>query len=142
MQIAKFRANYRLNTPSWYQEVAGDSAENLQRKTVILLAEISSQLYQNHLDNEKIMGALAMMNLQSSELTKQLLGTQVNDVNTAISNFASAANTNNQQQQQSNSSSSSSNSSSSSTNPYNYDTSNVDPSSYDPNNPPTTVPTQ
>ena len=67
MQIAKFRANYRLNNPQWYQEVAGDSAENLQRKSVILLAEISSQLYQNHLDNEKMLGALAMMNLQSTD---------------------------------------------------------------------------
>lgn len=91
MQIAKFRANYRLNSPSWYQEVAGDSAENLQRKSVILLAEISSQLYQNHLDNEKMLGALAMLNLQSSDSANLLLKTQVLDLNAAIASFAETA---------------------------------------------------
>lgn len=91
MQIAKFRANYRLNNSQWYQEVAGDSAENLQRKSVILLAEISSQLYQTHLDNEKILGALAMMNLQSTDSAGLMLKTQINDVNAAISSFVSDA---------------------------------------------------
>lgn len=92
MQIAKFRANNRLNNPSWYQEVASDSAENLQRKSVILLAEISSQLYQNHLDNEKMMGSLAMMNLQLNDLSSTTLPLQVKDVNDAISAFAASAN--------------------------------------------------
>jgi hypothetical protein len=91
MQVAKFRANYRLNSQQWYQEVASDSTENLQRKSVVLLAEIASQLYQNHLDNEKMLGALAMLNLQSSDSASLLLKTQVNDLNAAISNFANEA---------------------------------------------------
>ena len=95
MQIAKFRANYRLNNPKWYQEVATDSAENLQRKSVVLLAEISSQLYQNHLDSEKIMGALAMNNLQGLDMTNQMLQLQVKDVNAAISAFSASSNQDN-----------------------------------------------
>ncbi len=91
LQIAKYRANYRLNNAQWYQEVASDSIENLQRKSVILLAEISSQLYQNHLDHEKMLGALAMMSLQSSEASSIMLKTQVQAVNTAIANFAGSA---------------------------------------------------
>lgn len=91
MQIAKYRANYRLNSPQWYQEVASDSIENLQRKSVIILAEISSQLYQNHMDNEKMLGALAMMSLQSNDLASLTLKTQVQDVNNAINSFAGGA---------------------------------------------------
>ena len=92
MQIARYRANYRLSDPKWYQEIAGDSSENLLRKNTILLAEISSQLHQNHLDNEKMMGALAMLNLQAGETAGMLLKTQVNDVNSAIAAFSSGAN--------------------------------------------------
>ena len=92
MQIARYRANYRLSDPKWYQEIAGDSSENLLRKNTILLAEISSQLHQNHLDNEKMMGALAMLNLQAGETAGMLLKTQVNDVNSAIAAFSSGTN--------------------------------------------------
>lgn len=92
LQIAKYRANYRLNSTAWYQEVASDSSENLQRKSVVLLAEISSQLYQNHLDNEKIMGALAMMNLQSSAASELMVKNQAKAVNDAIASFAGQAN--------------------------------------------------
>ncbi len=95
LQIAKYRANYRLNNAQWYQEVASDSIENLQRKSVILLAEISSQLYQNHLDHEKMLGALAMVSLQSGEASSLMLKTQVQAVNTAIANFAGSAATTN-----------------------------------------------
>lgn len=122
-QIAKYRANYRLNSPAWYQEVASDSAENLQRKSVILLAEISSQLYQNHLDNEKIMGALAMMNLQSGDTAGMLLKTKAKAVNDAITNFANDANANTQSQ-----SSSTTTSNTSTTNTSNIDPN--DPSTY------------
>ncbi len=97
MQIARYRANYRLSDPKWYQEIAGDSSENLLRKNTILLAEISSQLHQNHLDNEKMMGALAMLNLQASETAGMLLKTQVNDVNSAIAAFSSGTNTSSNQ---------------------------------------------
>jgi hypothetical protein len=97
MQIARYRANYRLSDPKWYQEVAGDSSENLLRKNTILLAEISSQLHQNHLDNEKMMGALAMLNLQAGETSAMLMKTQVNDVNSAIASFANGANPSNNQ---------------------------------------------
>lgn len=97
LQIAKYRANYRLNDPKWFQEIAGDSAENLQRKSTILLAEIASQLHQAHLDNEKILGALAMLNLQAGESAGMLLKVQVNDVNSAISSFASGASGNSDQ---------------------------------------------
>lgn len=117
MQIAKYRANYRLNTPQWYQEVAGDSAENLQRKSVVLLAEISSQLYQNHLDNEKMLGALAILNLQMSNATEGTLKTQVKDLNDAIAGFAAGASATTQPQTTTTSSTS-------------YNTSSVDTSSY------------
>jgi hypothetical protein len=130
MQIAKYRANYRLNSPNWYQEVAGDSAENLQRKSVVLLAEISSQLYQNHLDNEKMLGALATSNLQATDLTNQMLQLQVKDVNAAIASFAAGANTSVQPEPLQPQTSS------------NYDANNPatyppPPSNYDPNNPAT-----
>ncbi len=150
LQVAKYRANYRLKSPEWYQEVAADSAENLQRKSVVLLAEISSQLYQNHLDNEKMMGALAVLNLQSGETANLMLKAQVNDVNAAITAFAASANTSTQTDTSSSSSSSSTSSSSSNTttspastdvNGTTYDTSGY---TYDPNNPtavPTTTPT-
>jgi hypothetical protein len=137
LQIAKYRANYRLNSTPWYQEVASDSAENLQRKSVILLAEISSQLYQNHLDNEKIMGALAMLNLQSSDNSALMLKTQVKSVNDAIASFAGNASASNQSQSSSSSSSSttSSTSTSGTTDPNSIDTSSY--SNVDPNNPST-----
>ena len=139
MQIANYRANYRLNDPKWYQEVSADSAENLQRKSVILLAEISRQLNQNHLDNEKIMSALAMLNLQSGELTKQMLATQVKDVNNAISTFANTANGNPPPQTTTSTSTSTTSPSTSSTTTTSSTT--IDPNNYNTNTIPTTVPT-
>ncbi len=91
LQIAQYRANYRLNDPKWYQEVAGDSAENLQRKSVIILAEINRQLFQNHLDNEKVMSALAILSQQTGDVSSMMLKTQTNDVNSTIKAFAQAA---------------------------------------------------
>lgn len=88
LQIAQYRANYRLNDPKWFQEVAGDSSENLQRKSVVLLAEINRQLLQNHLDNEKVMGALAILSQQTGDVSAMMLKTQTNDVNAAIKQFA------------------------------------------------------
>ena len=134
MQIAKYRANYRLNDKNWYQEVAGDSAENLQRKSVVLLAEISSQLYQNHLDNEKVLGALAMMNLQSNGATEMLLKTQVADVNKSIATFSGQSTANTQSNTITNSGTPSS------TDYSNYDTSNIDTSNIDTSTVPTTTP--
>ncbi len=129
MQISKFRANYRLNNSQWYQEVAGDSAENLQRKSVLLQSEMVSQLYQNHLDNEKILGALAMLILQSKESGAMMLKTQVTDVNSAIASFAAAASGSTQQQD----TTSTTNSTSTSTDPNSYST---DPNSYNANTQP------
>jgi hypothetical protein len=97
LQISSYRANYRLNDPKWYQEVASDSSENLLRKNTLLLAEISQQLHQAHLDSEKVQGALAMLNLQSGEAASMMLKTQINDVNSAISAFANSINNSNTQ---------------------------------------------
>lgn len=140
MQVAKFRANYRLNSPQWYQEVAGDSAENLQRKSVVLLAEISSQLYQNHLDNEKMMGALAMINLQASETTSALLKLQVKDVNAAISSFAAGASGSAAEDNASTSTSPSNSTTAPAQSTTQYDQSQV-PAEYQNTPPPTTTPT-
>ncbi len=136
-QIAKYRATYRLSSPQWYQEVAGDSAENLQRKQVILLSEISSQLFELQKQHEKMLGVLAIMNLQSNEGASMLLKSKVNDVNTAIASFAADAGTSTAQQQQaaSDSSGATTNTDSAGNSPTSYSTNpddykNVDPNSY------------
>lgn len=92
LQIAQYRANYRLNDPKWFQEVASDSSENLQRKSVILLAEINRQLLQNHLDNEKVMATLAILSQQTGDVSSMMLKNQVNEVNNAIKTFTGDAN--------------------------------------------------
>lgn len=83
-QIAKYQANH---DKAWYQEVATDSMENLQRKSLLVQDQISKQLYRNHLDNEKIMAALAMSLLQTNDMGELNLKTQANDVNAAIKTF-------------------------------------------------------
>ncbi|MBS0352110.1 MAG: hypothetical protein JSR33_13200 [Proteobacteria bacterium] len=120
MQIANFRANYRLNSSQWYQEVATDSSENLQRKTVILLAEIASKLQDMQKLQEKTAATLAIMSLQSNDMNTTILKTKVDEVNTAINKFAEAASASNQAQNaQTNSTSNSSNNSTADPNNYN-----------------------
>lgn len=83
-QIAKYQVNH---DKQWYQEVATDSLENLQRKSLLLQDQISKQLLRNHLDNEKIMAALALSLMQNNEAAEPMMKLQVNDVNSAIKSF-------------------------------------------------------
>ncbi len=133
LQIAQYRANYRLNDPKWFQEVASDSSENLQRKSVILLAEINRQLLQNHLDNEKVMATLAILSQQTGDVSSMMLKNQVNEVNNAIKTFTGDANSTDAPPA-SNTNSATNNTSYPATYPQN-----VDPSTYSSGTPTTTT---
>ncbi len=95
MQIANYVANHHLNNKEWYQEVASASAETLQRKNVILSAEILSKLHQLHLDNEKMLSLLAMSNSQANQMNEMMLKTQVSELNGAIDAFTGSSSSNN-----------------------------------------------
>jgi intracellular multiplication protein IcmX len=90
LQVENYLANHRLNDPQWSQNIASASATTLQRETVVLLAEMQSQMYQHHLDEERILATLSVMQLQSSNNDQMMLKAQVNDLNQTIKSLTNA----------------------------------------------------
>lgn len=85
LKIEAYRADHRLqsnctkNPKCWYNSIQNVSPATMQRKMLIVLAEIEHQNYQAHLDRERLLAALAMLNIQTNmQLTQtaQLLENQ------------------------------------------------------------------
>ena len=91
LQVEANQANRRADNPTWYADIRNDSPTTLQRKTLIVLAEIERQNYQAHLDREAILAELAAMNLQLGESSNTQLKLQATNLNEAISKAVSPA---------------------------------------------------
>lgn len=84
LQISNYVTTHRTNSSAWYQQMASASPATLQREQVYILAEIESQLQQQHLDSERVLATLSTMELQNSSMQKGFLQTAANDINNQI----------------------------------------------------------
>ncbi len=92
LQVEQYTATHRINNPQWYQHVQGASPANIQRETLLVLAEMESQLYQAHLDHERLLATLSAQQATSAQAAQTLLQTKAQDVNTLIQNMDSSNN--------------------------------------------------
>ena len=85
LQVESYRANHRLTDPHWYQSVQNASPATVQRELLIVLAEIEHQNYEAHLDRERLLAAIAGLNIMNStQLEKVTALQEVPNVNAAI----------------------------------------------------------
>lgn len=75
LQVEQYTATHRVNDPAWYKHLQTATPENIQRETLMVLAEIESQNYQAHLDRERILATLTAQ--QASSKTAAAAGNLV-----------------------------------------------------------------
>lgn len=91
LQALSEMAQHRLQDGKWVQHLATTTPANIQRETAIILAEIENQLYQQHLDNERLLATYSAMLLQSAQMSAMQQKTQNQQLNQAISTAITSA---------------------------------------------------
>ena len=61
LQLAHYLATFRADDPTWYQKMATASKATLARERLLISANIQKQLFQLHMDNERISNLLSML---------------------------------------------------------------------------------
>lgn len=84
LQVEAYMANHRIQDPNWYESVQKASPATLQRKTLVILAEIEHQNYEAQLQREQLLAQLAAMNIQIGTTSKMLLKEKVQQLNQLI----------------------------------------------------------
>lgn len=85
LQVDAYIANHRVQNPVWYQGIQAASPATLQRKTLVILAEIEHQNYEAQLQREQLLAQLAALNIQLNlEKSKGLMAQEGEKVNQAI----------------------------------------------------------
>lgn len=87
LQVQDYLANHRVSDPKWYAHVQAESSANVQRETLVVLAEIEAQNYQAHLDRERLLATISAQAAQTSELSEQSIAINAQNVNKDIANF-------------------------------------------------------
>lgn len=67
LQIQNYIATRRVHSKGWYQTMSAASPATVQREQLYVLAEIESQLQQQHLDNERLISTLSMLALSTTQ---------------------------------------------------------------------------
>ncbi len=89
LQLESYIANHRVQNPKWYTDIQNASPALIQRKTLIVLAEIERQNYQAHLDRERLLAAIATLTLNFQQQTLSgYIAKEENAINTAIKKAA------------------------------------------------------
>lgn len=84
LQIESYIANHRVCSTAWRNHINTASPATIQRETLFVLADLQSQMYQQHMDNEKMLVALTSMQALFSKLTALMNTTNVAQMNQAI----------------------------------------------------------
>ena len=80
LQVQQFMVQRRINNSTWYTKMNSSTALDVSRETLFVLAEIQAQLYQLHLDNERMMATASVGVLGLGAAAKSTLQTQANSV--------------------------------------------------------------
>lgn len=95
LQVESYNANHRLKNPSWYGHVQSESQANVQRETLIVLSELQSQMFQAHMDRERMIGMMAAQSAMSSGMSSQLTASQAQQLKGDIAKFTLASDNDN-----------------------------------------------
>lgn len=71
-QVDHYLATRRVESPEWYEDMAKAAPPTVNRETLAVLAEMNRQLYQLHMDNQKIITLLSVISLQNIQTNKVL----------------------------------------------------------------------
>ena len=86
LQVEQFIAQRRADTCTWYTKMNAASATDVSRETLFVLAEIEAELFQLHLDNERIMATGSVGVLALGGAAKTALSAQADNVASEIAN--------------------------------------------------------
>lgn len=92
LQVAQFLADRRIDNPRWVAQMNSASLTTLERQSLFTAAEIRAQLYQNHLDQERILMTLSTMSLQQNQNQKTALITQVQSIQKKVDSLGDTNN--------------------------------------------------
>ncbi len=87
LQVESYLANHRVDDPKWYAHVQGESAANVQRETLVVLAEIEAQNFQAHIDRERLLATLSAQSALGSTMSNQMNSAKAQNLNQDIENF-------------------------------------------------------
>ena len=73
LQVQQWMIQRRLNNSTWFTEMNNATSLQIARETLFVLAEMEAQLYQLHLDNERLLAATTAMQLQTVPFAKTAL---------------------------------------------------------------------
>jgi hypothetical protein len=83
LAIEKTTQTQRITDPNWYNNLQASSPASLQRKTLVILAEIEAQNYQAHIDRERLIALEStQLLMQSNQGNTALMKTKNNLTNT------------------------------------------------------------
>jgi hypothetical protein len=72
LQVEHYLATRRVESTDWYSDMTKASPATVQRETLAITAEMNRQLFQLHLDNERIITLLSLISLQNIQSNKVL----------------------------------------------------------------------
>lgn len=87
LQVEKYLANRRVDNPKWYAHVQSESAANVQRETLVVLAEIEAQNYQAHMDRERLLATISAQTALGNAMANAMNQAKSQDLNQDISKF-------------------------------------------------------
>lgn len=87
LELQGYLANHRTADPAWYMHVRTASSADVQRETLVVLAEIEAQNFQAHLDRERLLATTTAQMAQASAMMATALSHDANDVNDLMKNI-------------------------------------------------------
>lgn len=70
LQVQEYKATRRISSPDWYRSMSKAAPVTIERESLFVLAEIREQLFRLQQDNEKILLALSLLQLQNIQANK------------------------------------------------------------------------
>jgi len=92
LQVEAYRANHRIDDPTWIQSLQNKSSTSLLREIAIEQAEIIRQNHQAHLDRERLIATMSALELQSAANSNTTLQIQAQKLNQSIDGMSNNSN--------------------------------------------------
>ena len=99
LDVEKYTATHRVKSKQWYDQVQAAAPATVQRETLVVLSEIEAQLYQAHLDRERMITLMATQQALLSSQNNMLLQSQSQSLNQTIDSLTNNNSDNNEKKQ-------------------------------------------
>ncbi len=86
LDVEKSTQTHRITDPNWYKAVQAASPASIQRRTLVILAEIEAQNYQAHIDRERLIALESTSLLLQSNQANSTLSQTKNTLQKTINN--------------------------------------------------------